>query len=1050
MLVAFQGNAFSTSSNSQRLNLDTSDNTSADWSQFGHDASQTSANPAFKAVNASNIANLGVAWLYHSDGPLTIPPAVVGNTVYLNTGRGMLLALDRNSGKTLWTFKYNGTSASAPAVARQQIYFCTESGQCYSLDSSNGKQAWTMNLNRPIEASPLYSQQSQLIYLATMSDPTRQLTPSLLALNPDNGEIRWQYDFPASIFSDPSAAQAFRVTPPVAGEAFFMPNRVSSLSSGVVQIASDQVDPNNVPGSTALSSASLLAQTNAGPVLFSSVSHAGGAVAIPADQTLTNPYWYYNGPADAETNLTPHSGAYAANTYVYSADDFNGNTHLLAINNQGQPRWNLTLNGKALSSPIIAGSLVLLGDEAGTLHAFDLQSGQQLWSYQLEAGIRARAVAAGDMIFQVASDGNLYAFGLKPAAPAATYLPGQNNTLAVYAAPDAKGVGQIYGLKNNQPVQLTTGSFAEPASEYPVPLAQVNRSPAISPDGSKIAFVSFSKAANKSALFIMNSDGSNIQPLPDTNAEPNDLAWTADGQALMFVSDKDHQLYFYNFAPQFAGIHALTTNYYEDAHLPKASADNRYVYWLEADRSQRQGVGNYRIVRMDRNGQNLITIISGLYNLKPDDSSVFLGGLAVSPTTGDIAYVDVDPQTRQNWIWLANSQGSEQRRLVQGVGPLSFSPDGRLLYSPSPDAKQQVALSFDAGNNPYPHLSPAKIAANPLSWVKPNAQVALPADLPTYQPYYFPATALQNLPYGKYVFSANGVIYEADSYGVRLAQLTSGGSNYDSQPQLTRDGTQIVFVRRQGSNGKPELWLMDALGQNQHQITTNGSNTQPTWSGDGKYVLFVSDRTNHSDIWLMTAALGDVSSVRFSYTGNNYSPAFSPDNKYIVFTSDRNEKPVLVNGVTITTTNMYQALVDGSKLTQMTYYSPSDGWLGLSNLRFQANGRYIIYSALRYQRDSSGKYSVQATVGVHDFLKPKDYNSNVNCDGVGPIFAGSVVACIEAQPTKITSAQAFAETEPAGTFARGVFDTNKKSNVSPLLMLDPRRYPVSGLSWSAS
>lgn len=1050
LLVACQQNPFSSNTN-QNLKLDTSDNASADWAQFGHDASQTAANTAFTAVNASNIKNLGVAWLYHSDGPLTIPPAVVGNSVYLNTGRGSLLALDRTSGKTLWTFSYNGTSASAPAVAKGNVYFCTENGQCFAVASDTGKQVWAMNINRPIEASPLYSSQSQLIYIATMGDPARQLPPALLTLNPNNGETRWQYDLPTSILSDPSSVQAFRLTPPVAGEAFFMPNRVSSLSSGVVQIASDKVDANNVPGTNALSSASLLAQTSAGPILFSSVSHSGGAVAIPANQTLTNPYWYFDGPADAETNLTPHTGAYAANTYVYTADDFNGNTHLLAIDSKGQPRWDLVLNGKALASPIIAGSMIFMGDEAGTLHAFDLQSGQQLWSYQIESGVRTRAVAADDMIFQAASDGNLYAFSLKPAATAATYLPGQNNTLAAYAAPDSKGVGQIYGFKANQPVQLTTGDFALPDAQYSVPISQVNRSPAIAPDGSRIAFVSFSKAATKSALFVMNADGSNIQPLPDTNAEPDDLAWTADGQALMFVSDKDHQLYFYNFGSQFGGLHALTTNYYEDAHLPKASADNRYIYWLEADRAIQQGVGNYRLVRMDRDGQNLITLISGIYNLKPDDSTVFWGGLAVSPFTGDIFYVNIDQQTRQPWIWEANSQGSEQRRLVQGIGPLSFSPDGRLLYSPSSDSKQQVALNFDAGNNPHPTAAPAKISDYPVSWVKPDASNTTPELLP-FQPYYFPATALQGLPYGKYVVSSNGAIYEADSFGVRLAQLTTGGANYDSEPQLTRDGKEIVFVRRHGSNGKPQIWVMDALGQNQKQLTTLGSNIEPAWSSDNKTIAFVSDRANDgkSNIWTINVAQGEVSAAEFTHTGNNYWPAYSPDGKFLIFTSDRNAKTATVDSVPITTTSMFQVKVDGSDLTQMDNFPIDAGLLGVSNIRFDANGRYISYSALRYTVDASGKFSVQSFVGVHDFLNPKDYNDNINCSGTGPAFAGGVVACIEAQPSKLMSGEAFAETEPTGTFARGAFSVNKKPDAPPLLMLDPRRYPVSGLSWSAS
>lgn len=73
---------------------------------------------------------------------------------------------------------------------------------------------------------------------------------------------------------------------------------------------------------------------------------------------------------------------------------------------------------------------------------------------------------------------------------------------------------------------------------------------------------------------------------------------------------------------------------------------------------------------------------------------------------------------------------------------------------------------------------------------------------------------------------------------------TSGSS---TQPSISPDGQQIAYVNRLGSEGA--IFITDAEGQGRRRITTTGGsdNTAPTWTPDGVYLFFLSDRENPSE-----------------------------------------------------------------------------------------------------------------------------------------------------------------------------------------------------------
>lgn len=111
-----------------------------------------------------------------------------------------------------------------------------------------------------------------------------------------------------------------------------------------------------------------------------------------------------------------------------------------------------------------------------------------------------------------------------------------------------------------------------------------------------------------------------------------------------------------------------------------------------------------------------------------------------------------------------------------------------------------------------------------------------------------------------------------------------------------------------------QIYLMDMEGVIQKQLTEVGYNSYPKWSPDGNLILFNSTRIACSGVCIMNSdgsnqicLIKDIPPSDGRDAISNITPSWTPDGKHIIFSSNRSGDY-----------NIYMVQVDGSGLLQIT------------------------------------------------------------------------------------------------------------------------------------
>jgi Tol biopolymer transport system component len=188
-------------------------------------------------------------------------------------------------------------------------------------------------------------------------------------------------------------------------------------------------------------------------------------------------------------------------------------------------------------------------------------------------------------------------------------------------------------------------------------------------------------------------------------------------------------------------------------------------------------------------------------------------------------------------------------------------------------------------------------------------------------------------------------VADADGKNERAA-VSHRESEYS--PSVSADGRWIVFTSEQA--GQSDIYRVHPDGTGLEQLTSSPAfDDQGALSPDNSTLAFVSTRASGTaDIWVLDIASKKYTNLTQSSSGN-FRPTFSPDGKWIAFSSDRDNTPGRFPGQweMLQSTGIYIVHPDGSGLRRVTR---SGGVAGSPS--FSADGTRILY----YETDETGAY----------------------------------------------------------------------------------------------
>ena len=240
-------------------------------------------------------------------------------------------------------------------------------------------------------------------------------------------------------------------------------------------------------------------------------------------------------------------------------------------------------------------------------------------------------------------------------------------------------------------------------------------------------------------------------------------------------------------------------------------------------------------------------------------------------------------------VWSMDYDGVNQKQVTKlGLTALSprISPDGtRVAFSALGDTWQIRMYSTELGRAvAFPHFQGDNFSP---AWSSDGTRLAF-------------ASSMHN---------GTSEIFLASADGSGARRLTAGKG--DISPVFNpKTNAQIAWVS--GRTGLPHIYVMDADGSNVQDVTQEGYAVSPSWSPNGLLLALSWFRRYGAgvvggyDIYLMDIASRQIVQLTHD-AGRNDFPSWSPDGRHIVFQSTRNGNE-----------QIFSMLADGTHVQQLT------------------------------------------------------------------------------------------------------------------------------------
>ena len=413
-----------------------------------------------------------------------------------------------------------------------------------------------------------------------------------------------------------------------------------------------------------------------------------------------------------------------------------------------------------------------------------------------------------------------------------------------------------------------------PAVEEPIRVRTITTSgtdtwPSASPDGSMIAFTS--ERDGRSRIWLKQIATGGEQPL--TDGQDTQARFAPDGASLLFVRGEAGGQALYRQALVGGQPRKIVDHAAEGTWSP----DGSKVAFLRALREEAKtslGVvdaqGGPEKILLESPRQ-----LSGV-RWSPDGQTIAATEISLTGNTPDAALLLVDPE------------GRHPRRVPVGkntsiVSPVVWSRDSNtLLFGRS------GSVIGDQGDpvSAVVRLDLRSLAERPLFYAEglfPNLGIRIGGcnlDLCGPDRIVFATTSVRETLAVHPLGPARG--------GTRAPRRLTHGYGRDRQPTYSPDGRRILFSSNQGSN--LDLWTVDLGTGDLRQITDDpAEDWDPAFSPDGTQIVWSSARSGNLEIW--TANADGSGARKVTSDGQDAeNPTVTRDGKWIVYWSAHPDK----------------------------------------------------------------------------------------------------------------------------------------------------------------
>jgi Tol biopolymer transport system component len=421
------------------------------------------------------------------------------------------------------------------------------------------------------------------------------------------------------------------------------------------------------------------------------------------------------------------------------------------------------------------------------------------------------------------------------------------------------------------------------------------RQPALSPDGNFVVFA-WDGGIEESGtdIYIKALNGEALRRLTETPESESSPAWSPGGGEIAFVREGK-------------GVFVISTLGGPERRVLESGT---HVGWTADSKS---------LVVRDRCDD---TIGACLYRLVLETSDRHRltrppvgftdGRFDVSPDGQSLAFIRGSPAGASD-LYTVSIAGGEPRRVTRwnsAFGGVSWTPDGReLVYSvlesagfrlwrvpaAGPPTGNGVRLA-DAGEDAMsPSLSRRSarlayakvtedVSVRVLDLAAPRSGEIITAETSIADATFSRDCGGRMSPDGSEVVfsslrSGENLLWVSQRDGSRLRKLTSKSGPEMAAGGWSPDGSRMVFDAT--IDGNRDIYVADVTGGQPKRLTVEpATDGIASWSRDGRWIYFVSNRSGGPQIWKVPADGGPATQVTL---GGGFEPQESPDGRFLYY-----------------------------------------------------------------------------------------------------------------------------------------------------------------------